>query len=84
LLLLGIVGVAGAFTLSGFTQTLVERAVGGSTWAAFINAYTHPWYAGTLGWRFFFGWIALAGYLVLVWDLLSIGKRTSVAGGSHD
>ena len=85
-LLLGIVGVAGAFTLSGFTQTLVERAVGGSTWAAHINAYTHPWYAGTLGWRFFFGWIALAGYLVLVWDLLTIGKRApaAISGGAHD
>ncbi len=75
LLILGIVGISAAFTLSGFTQTLIERAVGGSTWAAFIQGYTHPWYANTLGWRYFFGWVMLTGYVLLVIDLASIGKK---------
>ena len=91
LMILGIVGITGAFTISGFTQTLIERAEGGSTWAAFIRAYTHPWYTSTLGWRYLFGWIMVIGYLVLVFDLWTIGKRalstvkaTVTAAGGHD
>ncbi|CAF0701726.1 cbb3-type cytochrome c oxidase subunit I [Candidatus Methylacidithermus pantelleriae] len=74
LMILGIIGVTAAFTLSGFVQTLVERAVGGSTWAAFIDSYTHPWYAGTLSWRFAFGLILVLGYALLVGDLFTLGK----------
>ncbi len=92
LMIFGIFGIAGAFTISGFTQTLIERAEGGSTWAAFIRAYTHPWYANTLGWRYFFGWVVLIGYLILAYDLVTIGKRAvasakaafAPAGGGHD
>ncbi len=93
LMIFGIVGITGAFTISGFTQTLIERAEGGSTWAAFIRAYTHPWYANTLGWRYFFGWIMIIGYLILVYDLLTIGKHAvatvkatavATAGGGDD
>ena len=79
LLLVGTIGIAGAFTLSGLTQTLVERAEGGSTWAAYINAYTHPWYARTLAWRFAFAWIAVIGYVLLVWDFLTIGRGGTAA-----
>ena len=75
MLILGIIGIGGAFTISGFTQTLIERAAGGSTWFAYIQAYTHPWYVNTLWWRFGFGLIMLLGYLLLVTDLLTIGKR---------
>ncbi len=75
LMILGIVGIAGSFTISGFSQTMVERAELGSTWSAFIQSYTHPWYTNTLGWRYLFAWIFVAGYLVLVYDLLTIGKR---------
>ncbi len=75
LMILGIIGIAGSFTISGFAQTMIERAELGSTWSAFIRSYTHPWYANTLGWRFLFAWVFVAGYLVLVYDLLTIGKR---------
>ncbi len=75
LMILGIVGIAGSFTISGFSQTMIERAELGSTWSAFIRSYTHPWYTNTLGWRYLFAWIFVAGYLVLVYDLLTIGKR---------
>ncbi len=72
LFILGIFGLAGSFTISGFVQTMVERAELGSTWAAFIASYTHPWYTNTLVWRFFFGLMIFAAYLILVYDLLSI------------
>jgi len=75
LMIIGIIGIAGSFTVSGFAQTMVERAELGSTWSAFIRSYTHPWYANTHGWRYLFAWIFTIGYLILVYDLLTIGKQ---------
>ncbi len=87
LLLLGILGIVGSFTISGFAQTMTDRAVGGSTWASYITSYTQPWVTATHWWRFGFGWVMLAGYVALVWDLLSIGKgktlpATAKGGGN--
>jgi len=79
LLILGIFGIAGSFTISGFSQTMVERAELGSTWSAFIQSYTHPWYTNTLGWRFGFGLLFFVGYLILVYDFLTIGRK----GANH-
>jgi nitric oxide reductase subunit B len=73
---LGIVGMGAAMTLAGFTQTMVERAAGGSSWQAFISSYQHPWFRQPIVWRFGFGLIFLGGYVALVWDLLTIGRRT--------
>ncbi len=75
LMILSIFGIAGSFTISGFAQTMIERAELGSTWNALIQSYTHPWYANTLAWRFGFGLLFLIGYLILVYDLLTIGRK---------
>jgi nitric oxide reductase subunit B len=71
---IGLVGMSAAMTLAGFTQTMVERAAGGSTWQAFISNYLHPWFRQPMVWRFGFGVVFLAGYVALVWDLLTIGR----------
>jgi len=77
LMIVSIIGIAGSFTISGFSQTMIERAELGSTWNAFIQSYTHPWYANTHGWRYFFAWLFTTGYVILVYDLLTIGKQRS-------
>ncbi|WP_456446194.1 cbb3-type cytochrome c oxidase subunit I [Oceanithermus sp.] len=86
LLVFGIIGIVASFTISGFAQTMIERAELGSTWNAFIKSYTHPWYTNTHWWRFWMGMLFLLGYVLLVWDLLTIGrKRTAnAAEGAHD
>lgn len=86
LLVFGIIGIVASFTISGFAQTMIERAELGSTWNAFIKSYTHPWYTNTHWWRFWMGTLFLLGYVLLVWDLLTIGrKRTAnAAEGAHD
>jgi len=86
LLVFGIIGIVASFTISGFAQTMVERAELGSTWYAYIKSYTHPWYTNTHWWRFWMGMLFLLGYVLLVWDLLTIGrKRTANATeGAHD
>jgi len=86
LLVFGIIGIVASFTISGFAQTMIERAELGSTWNAFIKSYTHPWYTNTHWWRFWMGMLFLLGYVLLVWDLLTIGRRrtANAAEGAHD
>lgn len=73
-LIVGILGMSGALTVSGFAQAMLERAVGGSTWQAFIIAQSHPWFTGGMVWRFGFSLLFLLAYLVLIYDLVTIGK----------
>lgn len=85
LLVFGIIGIVASFTISGFAQTMIERAELGSTWNAFIQSYTHPWYTNTHWWRFGMGLLFLLGYVLLVWDLLTIGRKPAAAAeGAHD
>ncbi len=84
LLVFGIIGIVASFTISGFAQTMIERAELGSTWNAFIQSYTHPWYANTHWWRFWMGMLFLLGYVLLVWDLLTIGRKRAAVEGAHD
>jgi nitric oxide reductase subunit B len=82
-----IFGMSAAMTVAGFTQTMVERAIGGSTWQAYIEAQTHPWFQSGMVWRFVFGVFFLISYLVLLWDLATIGKgeaRAAKEVGAHD
>jgi nitric oxide reductase subunit B len=60
--------------VAGFTQTFVERAVGGSTWQAYIDAQSHPWFKESMIWRMGFGIMFFVCYVLLVADLLTIGK----------
>ncbi len=75
LMIIGIVGMVGALMVAGFAQTEIERAVGGSGWQAYIDAQLHPWMAEAMWWRLGFGFIFFIGYILLIIDLLTIGKN---------
>jgi nitric oxide reductase subunit B len=75
---LGLIGMVGALLVSGMTQSFVERATGGSTLQAFIAGQEDPWFVSGVMLRFVFGLIFAAGYGLLVYDLVTIGKRRGV------
>ncbi len=74
LLNLGMIGMTVALLISGYEQSFVERALGGSTWSAFFQAQQDTWFVQGLFWRQVFGWLFAAGTVLLIWDLLTIGK----------
>ena len=59
---------------AGYEQAFVERAVGGSTWGAFFDGQTRPWFVQSMQWRMIFGVLMTAGLAILFWDLLTIGR----------
>jgi len=77
-MILSMVGMVGALLVAGFAQTFFERAVGGATWQDFIVAQMHPWVSVPYVWRFGFGVLFFLSYLILVYDLLTIGRKTTV------
>jgi nitric oxide reductase subunit B len=74
LLHIGVVGMTVSLLISGYEQSQIERAIGGSTWMAYFAAQGDAWFIQGMTWRMIFGWTTFAGYLILVWDLLTIGK----------
>ena len=72
---LGLVGMTGALLVSGFVQAFVERAIGGSTLSAFISAQENAWFVDGMVTRFLLAIVFTAGYVVLVWDVLTLGRR---------
>jgi len=78
LLNLGVVGMTVALLISGYEQSFIERAVGGSTWMGYFAAQIHPWFIQGMEWRMVFGLVTTAGIVLLVWDLLTIGKSRVV------
>ncbi len=76
---LGLIGMVGALLVSGMTQSFVERATGGSTLHAFIAGQEDPWFVSGMMLRFVFGLMFAAGYGILVYDLLTLGKRRGVS-----
>jgi nitric oxide reductase subunit B len=48
--------------------------VQGSTWEGFFAAQNHPWFQQAMVWRLGMGVVTLAGLLLLIWDLLTIGR----------
>lgn len=78
LLNLGVVGMTVALLISGYEQSFIERAVGGSTWYGYFAAQIHPWFVQGMEWRMVFGLVTAAGIVLLVWDLLTIGKGRAV------
>jgi nitric oxide reductase subunit B len=77
LLNMGVVGMTVALLISGYEQSHIERAVEGSSWYGYFAAQTHHWFIQGMQWRMVFGWVTLAGTLLLMWDLLTIGKQES-------
>jgi nitric oxide reductase subunit B len=86
LLNLGVVGMTMALLIAGYEQSFVERAMGGSTWAAYFEAQRATWFMQAMFWRQVFGWVTAAGLVLLFWDLVTIGsketRRMVVAGES--
>ena len=74
LLNMGVVGMTIALLIAGYEQSFIERAIEGSTWSGYFAAQTHPWFIQGMNWRMIFGLVTTAGIVLLVWDLLTIGK----------
>jgi len=74
LLCTGVMGMTVALLISGYVQSFVERAQEGSTWAGYFAAQTHVWFKQGMFWRQIFGWVTSVGMVLLIWDLLTIGK----------
>lgn len=79
LLNFGVIGMTVALLVSGYEQSFIERAIEGSTWSGYFAAQTHPWFVQGMHWRMVFGLVTTAGIVLLVWDLLTIGKGESRA-----
>lgn len=75
LLNVGVIGMTVALLVAGYEQSFIERAMEGSTWAAYFAGQTHPWFQQAMWWRQTFGWVAAAGFVLLIWDLATIGSR---------
>jgi nitric oxide reductase subunit B len=81
----GVLGMTIALLIAGYEQSFIERALDGSTWSAFFAAQRAPWFVKSMVWREVFGTMTAIGLLVLIWDLLTIGRgetRTAVVPGS--
>lgn len=75
----GLLGMVGSLLVAGMAQAFFERAIGGSTLDAFIAGQENPWFLLGMYSRFGFGLMFAAGYLVLVWNLLALGRKRSPA-----
>ena len=74
LLNVGVLGMTMALLIAGYEQSFIERAAGGSTWSAYFEAQSHPWFVQAMVWRNFFGYITGIGVVLLFWDFLTIGR----------
>jgi len=74
LLNVGVVGMTIALLIAGYEQSFIERAVEGSTWSGYFSAQNHPSFQSAMVWRWLFGLMTFAGLILLIWDLLTIGK----------
>jgi nitric oxide reductase subunit B len=81
LLSIGVVGMEGALLVSGIARAFFERAMGGSTFQAFMDGQTNKWFVEGIVMRLVFGLVFAAGYVVLLYDLLTVGKKRAVAEG---
>jgi nitric oxide reductase subunit B len=63
-----------ALLIAGYEQSFIERALEGSTWAGYFTAQNHLSFQNAMVWRLFIAGITFAGFILLVWDLLTIGK----------
>jgi len=71
----GVMGMTVALTVAGYEQVLIERAELGAGWNAFFTAQEMPWYIQAQLWRTIMGVVTFVGFVYLVWDLLTIGKK---------
>ena len=87
LLNIGMLGMVGALLVAGMDQAFYERAIGGSTWGAFLAMQGRPWFIEGMWTRFAFGLLFACGYAILVYDLLAArrarGHRQRIDGGGR-
>jgi nitric oxide reductase subunit B len=81
LLNIGLVGMVGALLVAGIAQAFYERAMGGSTLQAFMQGQSNVWFVQGIVMRVIFGLIFAVGYVALMYDLLTIGKRRVAVAG---
>lgn len=74
LLNFGMIGMVGGLLISGIAQAFYERAMGGSTLQAFMTGQENPWFVSGMYARAGFGLVFAAGYVMLVYDLLTRAK----------
>jgi nitric oxide reductase subunit B len=74
LLCTGVIGMTVALLIAGYEQSFIERALEGSTWSGYFAAQTNPWFIQGMHLRMIFGWVTMAGVVLLLWDLATIGK----------
>ena len=74
LLCVGMLGMTVALLIAGYEQSFIERAIGGSTWQAYFDGQTRPWFVSAMQWRLAFGVLMTVGLVLLLWDFLTIGK----------
>lgn len=74
LLNIGIIGMAVSMLIAGYEQAFIERAINGSVWAGYFSAQNHPWFIQGMQWRMIFAAVVVIGLILLIWDLLTIGK----------
>jgi nitric oxide reductase subunit B len=71
----GMVGMTVALLIAGYEQSFIERALAGSTWAGYFEAQTAKWFLQGMYWRQVWGLVMAAGIVLLVWDLLVVGRK---------
>ena len=76
LLNFGMLGMVSALLISGYGQVLVERAQFGATWEGFFISQDAVWFVQGLGWRLAMGGVMLLGFVMLIVDMLTIGKKS--------
>jgi nitric oxide reductase subunit B len=80
LITFGVLGMTVALTIAGYEQVLVERAELGAGWDAFFTAQELPWMKQAMLWRLIMGVVTFVGFIYLVLDLITIGKKQAEAG----
>ena len=81
---IGMLGMTMGMLVAGYEQSQIERAIEGSTWMGYFAAQAHPWFVQGMKWREITGVFFSLGYILLVWDLLTIGKRETRPAAVHE
>jgi nitric oxide reductase subunit B len=71
----GMIAMVMGLLVAGYEQSQVERAIGGSDWVAYFAGQSHRWFMQGMFWRMVGGWTFAAGFVLLAWDLMTVGKR---------
>lgn len=70
----GMIGMVSALLIAGMSQAFYERAMGGPTLQAFMAGQSSPWFTVGMIARVGFGVLFAVGYIILIYDMMTIGK----------